>query len=397
MSSTVSILLGAGFSASYGYPVGNTLNNLLLNCNDSAFSFHTSGSLVVSTDGSKPDFGYKTSCDFQFDFCRDLIQHFNNIKGYFDYEEFYDYFNYAAKDDAQVAKLFSSKNYGSETDLSQLLYGIKNIYTQLVSHFLVDNEGNSWYDDAAHMCGPYFPGYTGILNCLQKWLKEHNVNVHTLNHDLFFERLNYSDWLQGELCDGFEELGSPYYGDLSVSNRRYKCRLQRYTGKYDKKLRLYKLHGSKDYGIYYGSNGSVLTPEMYVKTRWGIGFSELYKEVQGKVGQLSYERCWINYHADFLTGATSKIERYSEPLLFKVLFQHFRENLKNAEKLVIIGYGGRDSEVNKMILGNFDFKNKPSFIIDPYARDAIKELQSKIGAKLIQKQLEDISTNDFKL
>ena len=395
VSKSISLLLGAGFSAPKGYPVGNKLNELLLNCDDSTFSFDSSGSLVISVDGSKPDFGYKISYDFQFDFCRDLIQHFNKTNGYFDYEEFYDYFNYEAINDTTVATLFNEGNYGTDADLNQMLYGIKNIYTQLVSHFLVDGEGNSWYDDAAHMCGPYFPGYTGILNCLQEWSKERNINVHTLNHDLFFERLNYSDWLQGELCDGFEEMGSPYYGDLSVNSRKYKCRLQYYTEKYDKKFRLFKLHGSKDYGIYYGANRSILSPKKYVKTRRGIRFSELYKEIN-IAGQHSYERCWINYHADFLTGTTSKIERYSEPLLFKILFQHFRENIKNAEKLIIIGYGGRDSEVNKMILENFDFNNKPSYIIDPYAGDAIKELQSKIGARLISKQLEDISINDFK-
>jgi|LSQX01.2.fsa_nt_gb hypothetical protein len=395
MPKSVSILLGAGFSAPMGYPVGNTLNKLLLECDDSKFGFHTSGSLVVSSDGTKPDFGYKTSYDFQFDFCRDLIQHFNKVKGYFDYEEFYDYFKYEAKDDPEVEALFKSKSYGTEKDLSQMLYGMKNIYSQLVSHFLKDREGNSWYDDAAHMCGPIWPGYTGILNCLQNWGKENIVNVHTLNHDLFFERLNISDWLQGELCDGFEELGSPYFGDLSVKSRHYKCRLQQYTGKYDKKFRLYKLHGSKDYGVYYAPNGAVLVPEKYVKTRWGVGFSELYKEVQKENGELTYERCWINYHADFLTGTTSKIERYAEPLLFKELFQRFRDNLKNAEKLIIIGYGGRDSEVNKMILENFDYKNKPSFIIDPYPGDAVKDLQKQIGARLLEVHLENINPKEL--
>jgi hypothetical protein len=395
MTKSVSILLGAGFSAPMGYPIGNTLNKLLVECDDSKIGFHTNGRLVVSTDGSKPKFGYKNNYGFQFDFCRDLIQHFNKVKGYFDYEEFYDYFNFEAKDDPAVEALFKSKSYGTETDINQMLFGIKNIYTQLVSYFLVDEEGNSWYDNAAHACGPTWPGYTGILNCFQKWGKEHIVNIHTLNHDLLFERLNISDWFQGELCDGFEELGSPYFGDLSVKSRHYKCRLQQYTGKYDKKFRLYKLHGSKDYGLYYKSNGGLLAPDQYLKTRFGVGFSNLYKEVVDEKGNLSYDQCWVNYHADFLTGTTSKIERYKEPLLFKELFQHFRINLNEAEKLIIIGYGGRDSEVNKMILENFDYKNKPSFIIDPYPGDAIKGLKNTISATLIEKQLENINPKEL--
>jgi len=122
----------------------------------------------------------------------------------------------------------------------------------------------------------------------------------------------------------------------------------------------------------------------------------LYKEIEDKDGKLTYEICWINYHADFLTGTTSKIERYNEPLLFNILFEHFRNNLKEAEKLIIVGYGGRDAEVNKMILEHFDFKNKPSFIIDPFPGNEIKSLRDKLGANLIEKQLEDVNIEDLR-
>lgn len=396
MEKSISFLLGAGFSAPVGYPVGNTLNSLLLNCTGNDFAFHTSGVLCVSEDGKKPNFGYKTSDDYAFDFCRDLIQYFNVANGYFDYEEFYDFFNQKAQTDTSVQELFQANNYGDQKNLSQLLFTTKRIYTQLVSYYLVDGEGNSWYDNTGHMCGPWWPGYTGVLNCFEALGKEFIINVHTLNHDLFFERLNISDWFKDDLSDGFEELGSPYYGDLSVDNRHYRCRLQYYTGEYNTRTRLFKLHGSKDYGVYYGSNGSILTPEKYVKTRWGIGFGEMLKEVKGANGELSYEECWVNYHADFLTGTTSKIERYQEPLLYKVLFEHFRNNLEKAEKLIIIGYGGRDTEVNRMILTHFDFKNKPAFIIDPFAGDSIKKIREQIGGVLVEKHLEEVSMDDLK-
>ena len=160
------------------------------------------------------------------------------------------------------------------------------------------------------------------------------------------------------------------------------------------KVRLYKLHGSFDYGVYHGSNGAVMSAENYVKTKWGIGFSNFYKEKKVN-NALEYERDWINYHADFLTGTTSKIERYNEPLLYKKLFEIFRENLTNSEMLIIVGYGAKDSEVNKMILENFNFKVKPTFIIDPFPSAQVKELQSKINAKLIVKDLNDIEMNDF--
>ena len=72
-NNSISILLGAGFSAPMGYPIGNKLNELIGNCGSDVFAFHSSGTLVFNRDGSRPDFGYKTSYDTQFDFLIDLI------------------------------------------------------------------------------------------------------------------------------------------------------------------------------------------------------------------------------------------------------------------------------------------------------------------------------------
>lgn len=395
MPESISFLLGAGFSAPMGYPIGNELNEALLNCTVKDFCFSSDGRLCIPEKGWEP--GYRTHFDLEFEFCLDLIQFYRTRTNYFDYEEFYDFFMGKANQDPDVEALYKKKNYGTERDVRQMLSAMRTIYSQLIAHFLVDNEGNSWYDDAPHCGGPIFPGYTGLLNCLRDLSNDYLLNVHTLNHDLFFERLRITDWLLGKICDGFQELESPYYGKLLVNGRSYRCRLEYYSGLYDKQIRLYKLHGSKDYGIYYTANGpSSLRPEGYIKTRYGIGFGEFYKEINDEKGEPSYERCWVNYHADFLTGTTSKIERYSEPLLFKVLFECFVTNLKDAEKLIIIGYGAKDAEVNRMILENFDFKKKPVFIVDPYVGNAVKGLQAQLNATLITKHLEEITLDDFK-
>lgn len=390
---SISLLLGAGFSAPMGYPIGNRLNDLLLNCDGSDFCFSPDGRLCKDSK-QKPNLGCKTSYDFEFDFCKDLIKCFNNVKGYFDYEEFFDFFMLKAKDDKHAKNLFQNGYYGNEKDYNQMLHSVKTIFNQLVLHFLKDKNGKTWYDDEPYICGSTYYGYTGILNCFKEWSKEYVINVHTLNHDLFFERLNKTFGIQGELCDGFEETGSPFYGDLSFKERFYKCRLQYYTEEYDKRFRLYKLHGSRDYGLYYRSHGVNLIPDKYVKSRFGIGFSNLYKEINNN-GILDYERCSINYHADFLTGTTSKIIRYKEPFLYKTLFRHFRTNLRNANKLVIVGYGGKDIEINNIIMKNFDYKNKHSFIIDPYASKTLKEFGKSINAKFINKHMEDLNIFDF--
>jgi hypothetical protein len=397
MSKTISMLIGAGFSAPMGYPIGNQLNNYLVKCTGDEFSFHTDGTLITSIDGSKPNLGFKTSYDIQFEFCKALINYYNTVKNGFDYEEFYDFMLEEAENDNKVKQLAQPylNNYSS---LKSLLLSIDNIYAQIISYYLKDKDGNSWYDNASHACRPIFQGYTGILNCFQSLLRGNVIHIHSLNHDLFFERLNNSDWIAGEICDGFEELGSPYYGKLYSHGREYRVRLEAYTGRYNKKICLYKLHGSKDYGVYYTmkSNG-IAVPECYIKTRFGVPFGGFLKERKTENVNLEYEHCFVNYHADFLTGTTSKIERYKEPLLYKMLFELFRNNLRTSEKLIIIGYGAKDTEINKMILENFNYIDKPTIIIDPYPNDSVIALKNAISAKLVDKHLENVENDDISM
>lgn len=121
--------------------------------------------------------------------------------------------------------------------------------------------------------------------------------------------------------------------------------------------------------------------------------SDLLRGIRSKMG---YESCPIAYHADFLTGTTSKIERYNNPLLFKKLFKRFRKNLRKAEKLIIIGYGCKDEGINKMILENFDFAHKSTYIFDKYAGDKVRDFGKKISANVIDGiEIEDIVPEIF--
>jgi hypothetical protein len=393
MNNSISILLAAGFSAPMGYPIGNSLNEKLTQLNTDLIAFSSDGRLAISTNGKKPDFGCKTSYDNIFEYCIKLIGHYSETKGHFDYEEFYDYLVDEVINDEEAEKL--ANEHLSETDFTSLVSGLKNIYNQLVSHFLKDRNGENWYENRPYNLDSKFDGYTGFLRYLTA-LGENNVlNIHTLNHDLFLESLCGAGFFGGNLSDGFEEFNSPYYGNLKYENRNYRCRLESYVGEYQDNFRLYKLHGSLDYGVYYKSEGANLIPEKYIKTKYGIGFSELLKETKNSEGQYSYENCRINYHADYLTGTTSKIQRYKEPLLFKELFKLFKTNLETADKLIIVGYGAKDSEVNNIIKEHFDYNTKPSYIIDPFAGETVIKFGKEIGAKIIKKQLDVISKSDF--
>lgn len=102
------------------------------------------------------------------------------------------------------------------------------------------------------------------------------------------------------------------------------------------------------------------------------------------------------FHPDSLTGTTSKELRYQEPF-YTELFDQFKKNRQQAEKLIIIGYGGKDEEVNKIIREHFDHKNKPSYIIDPYAGDAVRKLAREIGATILppEKTVETVTAEDL--
>lgn len=394
MPNSITILLGAGFSVPMGYPDGNKLNEALLSCDGSDFAFHTNGQLARTIDGKKPNFGYATGYDIEFSFCRKLILYFKESRGYFDYEEFYDFILEQALNESVVNEMAAAYK-GTYGDTKHLLFKMQNIYNQLVFDYIKDREGNRYYDNAADMGKPYFPGYTGVLNCIEELAKQNTVNIHTLNHDLFFERLNITQWLKGELCDGFEELGSPYYGQLITDKSEYKVRLEKYTGNYNKRYRLYKLHGSLNYAMYYQSHGNAAYSDGYVKTKYGINVSSLYKEITNPDGKLVYDYCFFNYHPDFLVGTTSKIQRYKEPFLFKILFEHFKKNLTDASILLIIGYGGKDSEVNAILKEHYNYTSKPVYIIAPYPSTKLRELATGLNGKIIQKHLEELKITDI--
>jgi NAD-dependent SIR2 family protein deacetylase len=389
----ISFLLGAGFSANAGYPIGNQLNELLLKATDLNVVFHSSGQLIPPLNGERQSISPRTSWDFKLDFLIELIQFYNNKIKPFDYEEFYDFLLLQAESDPQVQKLANSHSNSivAETDL---IRGSITILNQLVNYLLKDKDGIKNYENAADFLKPTFDGYTGFLNCVDLLKKENTLHFHTLNHDVYFERLNRTEWFGGVLCDGFEELGSPYYGKLLVEGREHMSRLGYYTGKYSSNLRLYKLHGSLDYVLFHTPDGGSLLPENYIKTKWGIGYSNLYKEVQGKKG-LEYFNDWINYHPDFLTGTTSKIQRYQEPTLFKKLFELFKDNLEKSDKLIIIGYGGKDTEVNRILSSHFDYKNKKVVIVDPYPNKQLIDLASMLNTKLVSTDLNDLRIEEL--
>lgn len=390
---SISILLGAGFSAPMGYPIGNDMNESLLDFDDRFLDFAPCGSLATSTDGTKPTFqmgGVLNNHQKYFIFCKRLIKEYTKAhKDKFDYEQFYDFIKTEEAKRERYQRLCDDLLDDCES-YEHYLSNVSHIYNQMAAHLLKDKTGKSWYDDEPFKMN-FYDGYNGFLTYLSELSHEFIVNVHTLNHDLLFESFNKTGFINGSISDGFDEYGSEYYGKLTAKGRTYHCRLERYKGRYNTPIRLYKLHGSLDYVPFYRRNEyGWMIPENYVKIKWGIGAGNIMKSRQSKVG---YDISPFEYHADFLTGTTSKIKRYSEPLLFRKLFKKFRKNLRNAEMLIIIGYGCKDEGINEIIKENFDYNHKPLFIIDAYAKDEsqVDLFKKELQAKLLRVQINDIS------
>lgn len=333
---SISILLGAGFSAPKGYPIGNDMNKGLLHFDDSKLDFSPDGSLATSIDGSKPRFqmdGFLNVHQKFFIFCKRLIKEYTNAhKGKFDYELFYDFLTSEEPNQNRYREL-SADLIGEYDSHENFVFNCRHIYNQMAAHLLKDKDGETWYDNEPFRVNSV-DGYNGFLKMLSNLSRDFIINVHTLNHDLLFESFNHTGYINGNISDGFDEFGSDYYGKLSYSNRTYHCRLERYTGRYNTAIRLFKLHGSLDYVPYYrkGDFGRMI-PEKYVKIKYGVGAGNIMK---GRKSKRGYDVSPFEYHSDFLTGTTSKIKRYNEPLLFKKLFKKFKTNLKNAEILISV-------------------------------------------------------------
>lgn len=384
----ISILIGAGFSANYGYPIGNTLNEKIINLKDSNFCITPDGSLCLLQEGREDPYNY-SSYYLNKIFFLELVSFYKKVN-VFHYEDFYDHCKlYMNSENVAYNGFyndFKAKNPGCTDSYNMLVQSIK-ILNQLVSTYLTDKDGNNYYHEAAFQSKPSFEGYTGFLNWIEEILRDSLIHVHTLNHDLFFERLNLTEWLGGDITDGFTELGSPYFGGIDKN----KVRLSFYADKYNSNLRLYKLHGSIDQYPFHVKSSI----DNYVKIRWGVGNTELYKEIFNAKSEPEYINDWINYHSDFLTGTTSKIIRYKEPF-YQHLFEYFEKNLMASDELVIIGYSAKDSEVNEMIEKNFDYKQKPIKVVNPYPDKIIEEFCTKLNAKLLKINLDTMRIEDMK-
>lgn len=381
-----SFLLGAGFSVNQGYPTANELNKKIQSINLAKYTIAGDGSLAYIGSSNEDPNGYSHDALKKY-FLDDLIKLFVKVNKSFDYEDFYDFIvkpeTLKRADFNNVADEFRKKaSQGSSEipfgfDNINLISKITKLINQIIELLLVDKEGKNYYE-SIHQMKPLPDEYTGFLEFLEQLGKSSIVHIHTLNHDILFETFDKTDWIIGELSTGFDELGSKFYGRME---RVGMVRLKYFSNRYDKRYRLYKLHGSLDQIPFRSRNGEKVE---FIKIKKGLNLSNIYKEIINKNDEFEYENDFTNYHADFLSGTTAKILRYDDEGYYKEVFSHFINNMKTSARLIIVGYGCRDSKINDLILEYYDYAKKESVIIDPFPSDEVKAFATKIGAKLIE-------------
>ena len=66
----------------------------------------------------------------------------------------------------------------------------------------------------------------------------------------------------------------------------------------------------------------------------------------------------------------------------RIGFKRFKKILRQADKLIMIGYGCKDNGINEIIKEDFGYQHKPSFIVDKYAEDMVVEFGKEIKTVL---------------
>lgn len=397
----ISFLLGSGFSVPDGYPTTSQINNRLKSINQNEIHIHSSGSAWFLN--GQEDLN-SWSREEQKLFVQRFLEFYNIeiIPGEeFNYEKFYDFYSELRRTDElneKCKKFFDDfrKESGQEYDHYNFLLNFHDTFSQLLASLL----SIKWPEPVSWV-RPYQRNYSEFLELLEELGREYKVHIHTLNHDLLMERFAHTETLGNKMSDGFEEYGSPFYGYHTLFQKRnpneeekpvahYTVRLRRFTNEFSKQFCLYKLHGSIDQYVFNFENKEYTT----IKLLYGVSNHELFKEIKNDKGELEYYRGHTEVYPDFLSGTSTKILNYDRQVYYKPIFNHFVNNLKNSQALIVIGYGFGDPKINDYIENNIlSDSRKKMLVID--VKKPVFSIVDKENVILIQNSISDICSSEI--
>lgn len=388
-----SFLIGSGFSIPYGMPSVGDINKMFTSIGQDEIYYGLDGRVTFLRGQDDPNGWMKKD---EKNFFVQFIAHYcanNGGVNNFNYEVFFDYYygHYTGNANPTITQFcdtFRSKTPDKQdTDDTNLLLDFHNIFSQLLGAILRKSE---FYENTVYR-GTYSSSYDVFLRYIKSLIKDgHTVNLHTLNHDLLLDHMCQSTDLKSEYCDGFSELGSPYYGSLNVGTNikmGYKVRVKQYDNSYDKQIRLFKLHGSIDNHWF-----NLLKPPFdrtLIKSTYGV--SDFWKEVDDS-GNLTYQHGYNKAFPSFLSGTTTKISQYGEPFYSEML-DHFEENLTKCDRLIIIGYGFWDTGINERINKHVLKRGLTPLVISP--SPSSNPFYKSNTFKFVPKGIQEVSVVDF--
>lgn len=353
---SISFLLGAGFSAPAGYPVGSILNDQLFNGDKLPCEFHTSGSFVTGLDGKKPNLFPKSTWQECWEFGLRLMKYYvENVSNTFDYEQFFDYVHtlyqkcdktYNVSDEL---KAMLPPCYVSEKRVSLKLYlvldNLLSVLPRVISYLLIEPKNLN------------LNAYNSLFEQIKRAVNENiDINIHSLNHDELIEKLVAYNNLNDYFSDGFAKEGSNYYVLTDYKAEQ----LEVFTNDYKTLLRLFKLHGGTRYYPFFEENEY----QKYIFTDYVKGISGMDEMTLYSLKEGIQHRGTFLPNPDFLIGEKSKQERY-DSIYYQKQLNNFRENVKCSRKLIIIGYAFKDSGINRIIQETLQ-SNSECVVIDKF-------------------------------
>jgi hypothetical protein len=359
--SKLTILLGAGFSASVGMPLGKDIQT--------RFNRDQRNKLLIASssewfwiDGKDDIFIHNGQIDSQNIYysyiLNELVKFYKEEKGGFiDYEDFFQYLiSKFEQNDGWLIHIYTIAkkelfndypkwNTPEALEYNPYLNDEPSIYklNSLINHLIADLLSVKITEDQL------IKSYKDLVNYIMNF---EEVSIFTLNHDLILERTLALFGLKYSRGFSIEE-STVFFEDkqLPVFNNNFE----------NGKIKISKLHGSLDYYKYLKLDGAF----NYFTTA-GYRAKHYAQTRNPETNEVIYQ-----FNSDivpkFITGK-DKPQIIKNDFMYSKLFEHFENEISTTNNLLISGYSFGDEHINNELMKRSDINiiNQNPFKIYPF-------------------------------
>jgi hypothetical protein len=344
---SLTIILGAGFSAIADLPTGRDINNKFLGeiknnlyCNTiGSFSWRSKNNINLYEDQIKQKAIISSYILNTF-----LEEYLKLNKSSFNYEKFYQFYfdsikmNNSYLDICKKAKEIFFSEF-KEIDEKSSFFPFLSLFDNPLKRDLI-SMFNNLIGDLLHFDKEKINNkYYNFITYISQF---DIVNIFTLNHDLLLEFLLYNVY-NISFSDGFSQ-------DNSVL-RNGKRILRVFNNNFDSKINIYKIHGSIDNYVfnYFDEDGLVSYPReeyIYYKAEnvQDILFPERFDPISKKTIQ---SRNPYSSPA-FITGV-NKVDIINKDYMYSKINKHLEDKIKFCSNVLVFGYSFQDKHINEKI------------------------------------------------